>query len=86
MKKWENPEVINLKLASTQDDIATTDFPDYWACNGCGKQYVSLFEPKGACERCGSTDGYTWTRGNGAAVTLPNFNGGPVADAPTPIS
>ncbi|MDU2673343.1 MAG: hypothetical protein E7C49_15160 [Clostridium sp.] len=82
-KSWNNPEVKKLSIESTSDDTATMDFPDYWACNGCGKQYTSIFEPTGACKRCGSTAGYTWTRNDGSAVTLPNFNGDAVAGAPT---
>ena len=79
-KEWLRPEVKSL-VAKNTNEIQTKDFPDYWACNGCGKHYISICEPKSACERCGSTDGYTFTRGNGDAVTLPNFNGTPIPDS-----
>lgn len=78
-KQWNNPQLTDLELDGTKD-LQTRDFPHYWACNGCGKHYV--IEPKGACKRCGSTAGYTLTCNNGSAVTLPNFNGDPVADSP----
>ncbi len=78
-KEWLKPEVMNLGAERTNEG-QTKDFPDYWACNGCGKQYI--FKPNGACERCGSTDGYDLTCSNGNAVTLPDFGGDPVADSP----
>lgn len=80
-KEWLKPEVMNLSAERTNEG-QTKDFPDYWACNACGMQYIAVFEPKGACNRCGSTDGYHWTRANGNAVTLPNFGGDAVADSP----
>ena len=80
MKKWNNPELTNLGVENTKD---TRDFPNYWACKGCGKHYVGLLAPNGACQRCGSTDGYEWTDGKGNAVTQPNFNG-PAVDQIVP--
>ena len=68
-KLWINAEVVELGVESTKEQ--TRDFPHYWACNGCGKHYISVFEPKHACERCGSTMGYTWTKGDGDAVNIP---------------
>lgn len=75
-KEWNNPQLKDLELDGTKD------FPHYWACKGCGMHYISINEPTYACVRCGSTAGYTKTRNNGSAVTLPNFNGDAVADAP----
>lgn len=84
MKKWNNPELTKLGVENTKD---TRDFPHYWACNGCGKHYVGvsggILPPKGACKRCGSTDGYKWTAGDGDIVTQPNFNG-PAVDQIVP--
>lgn len=72
MKQWKKPELTNLGVENTKD---TRNFPHYWACKGCGKHYVGiLVAPNGPCERCGSTDGYEWTIGNGNIVTLPNFD------------
>lgn len=76
-KLWSNAEVVELGLENTETQ--TRDFPHYWACKGCGKHYISITEPTGACERCGSTDGYKFTAGDGDAVTLPNFNGEPLS-------
>lgn len=72
-KLWSNAEIVELGVDSTKAEAR--NFPDYWACKGCGQQYI--FKPKGACEKCGSTDGYKFTCENGDAVTLPNFNGKP---------
>lgn len=80
-KEWLKPELMNLGAECTNEG-QTKDFPDYWACNACGMQYTAIFEPKDACKKCGSTDGYHFTRGNGNAVTLPNFGGDVVADSP----
>ena len=79
-KLWSNAEVVELGLESTKNE--TKDFPDYWACNGCGKQYISICEPEYACIRCGSTMGYTWTRRDGDAVTQPDFSDRPIGGAP----
>ena len=74
-REWLNPKLKNLLLEETKD-VQPIDFPDYWACKACGKQYV--FQQEGACVRCGSTDGYEFTRENGDAVALPEFNRRPV--------
>ena len=76
-REWLNPELKNLLLEETKD-VETRNFPHYWACKACGKHYASICEPKGACDRCGSTDGYKFTTQKGDAVTLPEFNGNPV--------
>ena len=75
-KDWLNPQLMDLKVEKTKEP-STLDFPDYWACKGCGKQYISISKPEYACKRCGSTEGYTFTIGNGSAVTLPDFSGAP---------
>ena len=72
-KEWLKPELMNLGAERTNEG-ETKDFPHFWACNACGKHYTTIFEPTGACKRCGSTDGYTVTGENGDAVTLPDFS------------
>lgn len=76
-REWLNPELKNLLLEETKE-VQTVDFPHYWACKACGKQYIAICEPEVACIRCGSTDGYKFTTQNGDAVTLPEFNGNPI--------
>ena len=76
-KIWSNAELMELGVESTEE---TKDFPHYFACNGCGKHYI--FEPEGKCKRCGSTMGYTFTTGDGDAVTQPDFSDRPIGGAP----
>ena len=70
-KIWSNAELMELGVESTKNE--TKDFPHFWVCKGCSKHYI--VEPKGACERCGSTEGYAFNLGGqGNAATLPDFS------------
>lgn len=81
-KQWNNPQLKDLELDGTKEP-QPRNYPHFWECNGCGMHYESTCEPTYACERCGSTAGYTFRLIKGdSAVTLPNFNGKPVAGAP----